>query len=131
MATSEIAAVTTAAQYTSIRRAESAPYCAESTSRWKSSSSTASSSTRATRAKYLSVATRWVFGSRIPVAAADTEESTDPTTASSPAAMIDGIAERNRSSIAPSESSSTSREFTMTREAACATPRPISLAATV
>ncbi len=123
--------MTTAAQYTTSRRAASAPYWAESISRWKSSSSTASSSTRATSAKYRSVATRWVFGSRIAVAAADTEASTDPTTASSPTAMIDGTAERNRSSMAPSESNSTSREFTMTREAACATPRPISPAATV
>lgn len=129
-ATSEIAAVTTAAQYTSILRAASAPYCAESISRWNASSSTASSSTRATSARYRSVATRWVFGSRIPVAAADAEARTAPITASSPTTIIDGSADRSRSSMTPGASSSTSRAFTITKEAACARPRPTSAAAT-
>lgn len=66
-ATSVIAAVTTGTQNSIIRRADSAPPWAESSSLWNSSSSTATGSTRATRSRYSSVATRNTFGSSRPV----------------------------------------------------------------
>lgn len=130
-ATSEIAEVTTAVQYPTIRRDDSAPHWAESISLWNASSSMASSSTRATRPKYRSVATRCTLGSRIPVAAAEADFPAEASTARTATTTREGSAERSRSTVLPWARSSTRIAFTAISDTAWVTPRPNSAATTV
>ena len=129
-AASAMLAVITDVQNRIMRRADSAPHCAESSSLWNSSSSTAASSTRATRSRYSSVATRNTLGSSRPVPAVDADRSSAPTIAVTATTTNAGTASRSRSVVSPPPSNWPSTRLTATSPTACATPPPNSATAT-
>ncbi|WP_432087830.1 hypothetical protein [Streptomyces sp. bgisy095] len=98
---------------------------------WKASSSIASGCTPATRPRQRSVAARWTFGSRTPVAAVDADLQAAPTTERPATRTSDGSAARSRPVMSPGASSSRSRALTAIRETAWMTTRAISPTVTV
>ncbi|MGX1129823.1 hypothetical protein RKD49_002013 [Streptomyces glaucescens] len=124
-------AFTTRVPYVIIRRAESAPYCAVSSSLWKAWSSIAASSTDAARSRYSSVATRSTLGSSRPVAYVEAARSRAATMSTAAMVTSAGTAPRRRSSMGPSPIRSPSTLFIASRLTAWAAPRPASAASTV